>query len=525
MSILSFFRKPRPVAATAPRWRRGVGLSVAAFSAGLSRVFGGSGDYLEALRNSPDRTRMTVRIEGAPLCGASRRQLSAIALALYDNGGWAAYAVDQIGLYSAGLIPQATTANEEANDAFESYWREWAKRCDFVGRPTHNLLAVQKEISQALDLFGDVGVLVTLENGWPQIQIIPGYQISTPDKPTGTVEDGVQKDAKGRLAGYWVESVDDNGKSTHRFIPAGQMFLARDVSAAPGLRGVSPFRRGANDMRDARDIMGFEKVATKFNASMPGVIEGGALDAAAGFDLSGSSNKLAPPGTSGATGEAKEDEEGTPGEQLLSRADLTGGDIPILPQGRSFKAVESNRPNAQFGEFMDSLIAQFAAGLGIPPSFFLDAKMTGPGWRAVIGKAQRKFDDRSAMIGQLVEWLWARVIGHGIANGELPAVEGWASVALQMPARITIDLGDEAAADQTSVSKGLLSRSGWAAKRQKDWKRDIANPLFAEDRHLIAKAQELAAATGISVEVILARHGFEFPKPAPAPGAASDTQK
>jgi capsid protein len=480
---------------------------------GLSTIGQGSNAYFEALRSNGDRTPVSINAFGDSYkygaTGPERKLLSALSRAMYENGGYVGYAVNQIAAYCAPIRPQADTASLEWNNAAEAWWANWCKRCDFLGRNEITFDGLQTMISQAIDLDGDMGVTITDEGGIPQIQLIEGWRIDSPRQLTKeeNVHDGIKLDSKGRVQGYYVEA---GNKSD--FIDANRFFLARDPSVVSPYRGLSSLRRGMNDMRDARDILGFEKLAVKHNAGMIGVLEGGYLDESAGFDLSGS----------GETGDADAPEgnplsDASPGEKQLSRNDILGGDIPVLPEGKTFKRVESNRPNAQFDSFLSSLVAQFAAGLDIPPAFFLDSKLTGPNQRAVLSKAQKKFDKRQEVFCLMVEWVWVRVIGWAIERRELPAIEGWSSVSFQKPAKNTIDAGREAMQDREDTASGLLTRQDHYGARGKDWQRET-DQAFDEHAYIITKAQELASKSSIPVETILSRFGYDAaPAPAPMP--------
>lgn len=466
-----------------------------AFLGGLGHAANG---YYEALRPSDDRTRMLVNRFLGP-SESARQHLSLLARAVYDNDGRASYAVDTISLYSAPVTVKAASPDEAWNDEADAWWSDWCKRCDFKGRPEVGFASLQKEACAALDLDGDRGSVFTDEAGFPQIQLIDGHRISTPDKhpEADSVDSGVGLSKSGRVVGYYVER--DDGK--HDFFAAGTFFLLRDVSAVNPLRGLSPMRRGLNDLRDVRDIVAFEKNVAKLLGTMPGVIKGGVSDEADQFDTGkdedGNDDPNAP----------------APAEEMpkgIKRMDLTGSDIPVMEEGQEFQQVESNRPNAQFGDFMDFLVGAFVAGLGLPPAFHLDAKNTGPGWRAVIGKAQRKFDERQAIMGAWAEWAWVRAIGWAIANKQLRSIPNWMRVSIQRPARITIDLGDEAAADREAVKAGYMTRAEYAAKRQRDYQDDMKQSV-KEDGELIELLRELSKKTGVPPEVLLARHGFEPP--------------
>lgn len=486
-------------------------------SSGGSQMQAGGGGYYEALRTSSDRTPMVPASVYAGIravsWGGERVRISALSRALYDNGGFVGLAVNQIAFYSVPIIPQADSAKPDWNNKAELWFSDWARRADFYGRACIDFWSMQTLICQALDLDGDIGTLATFESGFPQIQLVEGWKIGAiapPDDP-GLI-DGVRMDRKGRVVGY---EIDSDGKPIP--VPAANMMLVRDPCITSPLRGMSPLRRGMNDMRDLRDILGFEKLGVKHNSSLLGVIEGGFLDEEHGFNLGDSDEKPVE------VGESSVGDPHTEGEKSLSRADMLGGDIPAVPDGKKFKRVESNRPNAGFTDFLDSLASQFVAGLDIPPAFFLDTKRTGPNQRAVNGKAQRKFDQRQDVMVQFVEWVWVRVIGWAIQMGELDAPDGWWRIKAQRPARITIDAGRESREEREDVGRALMTRQEHYGNRSKDWLRETTQS-FTEDETIIAEAKKLAAKTGVPLELILSRYGFGPPPAQQSQQAASGSQ-
>jgi hypothetical protein len=121
--------------------------------------------------------------------GIDRHQLSAPARALYENGGFVGYAVNQIALYCAPVIPQAVSADDDWNKAADTYFLDWAPRADFVGRPEMDLWALRTAVCQALDFDGDIGLAITAKSGFPQIQLIEAHQLPVPSsrRPAPTV--------------------------------------------------------------------------------------------------------------------------------------------------------------------------------------------------------------------------------------------------------------------------------------------------------------------------------------------------
>lgn len=464
---------------------------------GPAVVNAGMSNYYEALRQSKDRT--PVPYTGAytqlrPIVsGLNRKQLAALARYLDDNGGVVSYAVGQIANYSVPVKPQAASASDDWNTAAEDYFEQWTKRADFTGR--FDFYDLQKIACKAIDIDGDIAAAITAKAGFPQLRLYDCFHIGTYNK--ADPNDGVRVDADGVLLGYQVIE----GK-TDRFLNRSEITLLFDPERYDNYRGVTPIRRGSNDLRDVADIKGFEKVGVKLGSALAGVIESGPL---AEDEWGNDTGTTTDPGNNPAS-------TATPQEKKLSLAELLGGDIPVI--SGTLKQIDSKRPHENVINFLDYLAGAFVSGLNIPPAFFLDAKLTGPNLRAVLGKAQRKFDERKRIIARFVEWCWLRVIAWAISRGELPSVPDWWRLTFQFPSRMVIDLGDQMANEREDVASGQMTRQERFGNRGLDWKRETDQSLN-EDRYIISNLKRVSTETGVPIETLLVRYGFAASKPKP----------
>lgn len=460
---------------------------------GPAMVNAGSGNYYEALRGSKDRTAITP----PPLNpryrtfvqSLNRERLAALARYLYDNIGFVGYAVNSIANYSVPVIPRAQSPNTTWNKLADEWWANWCERADLTGRFHFDTL--QRLICKAMDTDGDMLIVPVLDSGFPQVQMLPTWRVVTPPKAADQFNEGIRVDSRGSVIGYNISE----GKN-FRELSINEAFLIYDPDLYESYRGLSPLRRGMNDARDAQDVKAFEKLAVKIHSALAAVIENGTIEEDAWGDDSGE-NAPAP--------------DATQQEKKLTLAELLGGDIPVLPDGQTLKPLNSQRPNTEFQDFIEFLVGHFVCGLDVPPAFFLDEKLTGPNLRAVIGKAQRKFDQRTAMICRLVRWLWIRNIGWAIDAGDLPANPGFEKITFQKPSRLTIDAGRETAQEREDVMNGLMTRQNSFGNRGLDWQRET-DQGFAEDDYIFAQAKALAEKHGVPVETILTRYGYDAAK-------------
>jgi hypothetical protein len=439
-----------------------------------------------------------------------RRQLAALGRYVYDNYGIAGYAVDTTANYSAPLLIQPASDDAAANKIYDEYFTDWCERADFSGRWDFDML--QRLLSKHIDTDGDIGADMPDYAGFPQIRFHETHFIGDPMLRTS--RDGVVMDANKRLLGYDV-FIDNK----FQFVDSSKMKLFFEPDRISSVRGTSPIRRGLNDLRDAQDIKGFEKLAVKIGSSLPAVISGGVVEE----EVWGGSEAVGIDGDQPDNGmPAIDDDTATQMEKKLSLMELLGGDIPVLEDGQEFKPVANLRPGDRIPDFLDLLAAGFVLGLSLPPAFILDAKMTGPNTRAINGKAQRKFNNRQLVEAKFCGWAYVRVIANGIMRDGLPAVPRWYKSEWQGPPKITIDEGRDAAQEREDLANGLMTRQTHYGNRQLGWKREIDQNLN-EDEYIIDRCIELAKKKKVSPDMLLGRY-FPAKNAAPANTQATNGQ-
>lgn len=467
----------------------------------------------EALANSEDRTPILINALGpmlsggarwlpAPVVNFQRLTLAAIADYLFNNNGLVSYGVDLIKNYSVPVIPRAATDSPDLNTEEDAYFMNWAKTADFSGR--FNFWKLQELASIAVDCAGDQGFIMVGDNGFPQLQTIEGWRIgSLKSYPNLRIVDGVVLDTKGVLVGYIVQQ-----ETGDALVQASEMKLIYDAERFHAYRGMSAIRRGANDIRDHSDIKGFAKKSSKIAAALAAWISGGPLTQDAWANDTGSVDH---PGTAPVSGLNPDGTTATPQDQKVSIANLLTGFIPVLPTGQTLNMLENKQPGILTNDFLTELAGFFISGLGIPPAFFSDHKLTGPNIRAVIGKAQRKFNKRSEMMTGLVEWTWVRVMADAVNKGKVSRSNQWDKVTCQGPAECIIDLGDEASNDREDVKAGQMTRQERFGKRALDWQEQIGQ-TDRELEYIFELAKAKADKYKVSIETALAAYGIEAAK-------------
>ena len=456
--------------------------------------------YFEALNTVDHRTPVppTGLYIHRLLSKFNRLQLASVARYLWDNVGPVFYATDLVANYSTPMIPRAATLDRKWNEAANNLFDDWADRADFTGR--FDFWDLQRLSSFYLDTDGEVFALWTDDTGFPQMQFLESWRIDKPTASDDRILDGIQLDTQGRVQGYWLDG--------QTMLESNVLLHLFDLERYTQYRGMSPIRRGANDMRDGGDIKGFQKVLSKLSTVLTLAIQGPPLEENPWGN---------PPEPAGEESTSEETPaESNEKQRSFTVADLVAGDIPTVPDGHELKQVNTPSAPANNIEVINYLAGCFVAGLGLPPAFFLDEKLTGPNQRAVNGKAQRKFERRKQVAARLGRSAWQRVIADAITKGLLPSNEDWARCDFIGPSKLTIDAGREMAQEREDVARGLMTRRDHYGNRGRSWRRET-DQVFEEIDYILDRAKAIAEEHGIPVETVMNSFGLGGSKPSPNP--------
>lgn len=439
-----------------------------------------SGGFSEAAQESDSRSYIPWYSyqHGGGSSESDRRMHAAVARYLVANYTQASYAVSTIARYSAPVYPQAGSVDDLWNSEFQDMFESWAKICDYSGR--FDLWRMQLTASQLIDTDGMVAFWARIKDGIPKLSMIEEWQISTPanKRKDPLCVDGVQWSSDGVVAGYWVDML-----GSHMFVPASEVIILCHPTRYTNNREDTPMRQGVNDLRDAHDIKGYEKRGVKMT-SAHSLIYKQNPDSAEGNGWK-------------TTQTAGQKADGVATANVLPGAQKTISTLDDIVQ------LKSDRPGQQVMEFLAKLVGDFVQSLQIPPAFFLDEKLTGPNTRGVIGKAQRRFDERQDLFCNLLDWLWPRVIANrAVVGGAKSFPAGWEKIAYIFPPKATIDAGRDAMNEREDVANLLMSRRNSFGNRGMDWRPEIAQSI-RERKIIIQQAKEAAQELGVSVELFL----------------------
>ena len=413
------------------------------------------------------------------LSKAARQTLVGFARALYENYGEVKGAIDDVARYSVGdgIRPQSQAG--EVSSEYEQYFREWAKNADLSGQFT--FWGLQKLASLRLDIDGDIGFnMVNGGNGWPFLQAIESHRISG-DKNDKNHFDGVAISPRtGRPAAYYVKQEKD-----FKRIPARNFILVSEPKRVNQYRGVTSLAHAITDVRDIADILDYEKVGVKMRSAigMAMVTKGGVTDDALDIVESGY--------TAADTGN-------------VPWQTFDAGMIPRLQEGEDIVEIGGNQPSPAFQGFIEMLMRKTAVGLGLPFEFIWNpTEAGGATQRAVLAKAQRKFNERGSLLDEKFNSrVWGWVISKGIKRGDIGPSPDWWRVRWQHPKKITVDVGREAQQAREDIKLGIKTFADDAGERGMDWQ-DIRQQTEAENIDLINRAKRIVDETGIEMDLAL----------------------
>ena len=418
----------------------------------------------------------------------TRRRLMAFSRWLYSNNGMVRGAVNDVSRYAlgAGLQPQSQS---EQSKEYEQYFSEWSKVCDVAGQFTFSQM--QRMASIRMDVDGDIGFLmVGRQDAFPQLQLIESHNILSQDlKWSDTGHDGVKVSASGRPTAYNIKDGED-----YRSISANNFILVYDPDRVAQLRGVSALAHAIDHVRDATDILEFEKVGVKMNSAVGMAVTSQSGIADDGTSLIESGYTAADTGT-------------------VPFSTFQPGMVPRLKPGESISSFASNKPSPAFAGFLEYLLRDVALGLGVPYEFIVEPSKQGTASRFILEKAARRFEERQALLtARFCDRVWGWVIARGIKRGDLPATNDWWRVRWQAPKKITVDLGRESKANQDAIKMGLRTMREDTGERGHDWQ-EVRDQVEAEASDLLARASKLADTYNVSMETALHLLSQRTPNP------------
>lgn len=428
--------------------------------------------YLVDAANWKDRWRrpfepMTVNTIAKEVNQYDWYQLLSDSRKLYCNLGPVTGAIDDKATYAVGRAWNAkyTGEDKEWGKLAEKWVNEqWYPMADARG-PMFDFKTDLFLQSVSVDRDGEIYIYLTeSKDGWPQIQLLPAHMIGDRDNAEPIVQDGPYKGLKviqgvvtnefGRAVAYHV--LGETAKQD-KYISARDLIQVFDPRWADQVRGFPVFMHALLDLKDLRQIQGYEKIAAELMSSV-GLIEWneqGAPDLDPQTILKGNTNFVG----------------SSPAPAVTIEQMAGGGNVKYFRSGSNSKLeqLKNERPSVQLDAFMDRLIRNACVGAGWPFELTWDAsKLGGANVRLLIAKAMRAVEDRQDLLRPIAKRCVGYAVAKAIKEGILPPNDEWYSWRFTMPARMTADYGREAAADREDYLAGIINLGDILAEEGKD---------------------------------------------------------
>ena len=411
---------------------------------------------------------------------------------LYCNLGPVTGAIDDKAMFSVGRAWNAKFTGEDRKwgEQAEKWVNEmWYPMADIRG----SMFDFKTDLflsSVCTDRDGEIYIYLTeSENGWPQIQLFPAHMIGQRDNKNDFVDSGPYKGLRmtqgvvtndfGRPVAYHVLGPKPE---EDKFISALDLIQVYDPRWPDQVRGFPVFMHALLDLKDLRQVQGYEKMAALLMSSV-GLIEWneqGAPDPGDPMNLL-TKNTSTQPGTI---------------PSVVSQ-DFTGGTARFFRSnsGSKLEQFKSDRPGDPVNKFMDRLIRNACVGAGWPYELTWDASaLGGANVRLLIAKAMRAVEDRQDLLRPVAKRVVGYAVAKAIKSGLLPESPEWYKWRFTMPARMTADYGREAAADLNDLNGGVTALSDILAEEGRDIDEFIATRKADNDKLVAAGLPPIASA-------------------------------
>lgn len=380
------------------------------------------------------------------------------------------------------------TGDRDYDRTVADYFHAWCKKADVTGR--HSFRQLIGMALQMRPVDGDCGFAIRKTADGLRLQLVPADLLGNPNEVVNAplYIDGVIVDEFGKPTAYRVFRRDRAGSYYDpEDIPARAFCHYFDPFRADQYRGVTEFHAVINTARMLKGILDAEQVGVRFASQQAALVfnERGAASPRQAFAPA--------PALTLENGQQRKDELSDVG---MIKYFNTSDKVEVMPA----------RPSSAFTGFVEHLMDEIAMGLGIPRGVLFGTQgYKGPNVRAEFAQADRVWDrHRGVLSDKVLDPIKNDVILIAIANGEIPpppAKEGETAVEAlrralrgewRWPARMSIDVGRESAANLNENRQGIKSGQQIAAENGYDYE-DTLEQLAIE----AAKVSELAAKYGV----------------------------
>jgi capsid protein len=358
-----------------------------------------------------------------------------------------------------------TTGDRGYNQIISEYFHAWCKNCDVTNR--HSFKKLVQLAAEERPVDGDCGFVIRRGEGGLKLQLVPATRIGNPNMAAVESDNyyqGIITNDFGQPVAYRIFRVDRNGVYFGaEDIPANQFCHYFDPFRVDQYRGITDLHAAIQTARMLHDILQAEKAGVRFSSQQAALI----------FNERGTANPrnlFQPnPALSLPSGQQQKNELTEVGMiRYFSNSDR----VEVMPA----------RPSQAFEGFVQHLMHEIALGVGVPEGVLFGTQdYKGPSVRAEFAAADRVFAKHQGVLtDKVLDPIKDAVILDAIARSEIPPptlLEGETMVQAlrratrgewRFPAKLSIDVGRESAANMNENRQGAKSLQEIAAEEGTD---------------------------------------------------------
>lgn len=357
------------------------------------------------------------------------------------------------------------TGDRSYNAKVSEYFHAWCKHADITGR--HSFKKLVQLAAEERPVDGDCGFVIRRDGKELKLQLVPSTRIGNPNNSGLDAENytqGIITNEYGQPIAYRIYRVDKNGVYFGaEDIPAAQFCHYFDPFRVDQYRGVTDFHAAIRTARSLYEILEAEKTGVRFASQQAALV----------FTDRGTANPRnlfqPSPAVTLPSGQAQKNELSEVGTiRYFGNADK----IEVMP----------SRPSQAFAGFVQHLMHEIALGVGVPEGVLFGTQdYKGPSVRAEFAAADRVFTrHQGVLVDKVLDPIKDAVILDAIARNEIPppallagetmvqALRRATAGEWRFPAKLSIDVGRESAANMNENRQGAKSLQEIAAEEGTD---------------------------------------------------------
>ena len=476
-----------------------------AISAGAPYMPDGTGNYgmYDAVAFSTNRQNRPYFATDSKFTLNSWSRLRAMALArwAYGNVSFVKGATDLKARLSvgSGFSPSSHCSDTGLAKAYDDYYQEKTRNIGFQSGESMDELLLHD--SRSIDVDGDLGFVMTEdEQREAKLQTIESHRIKNGDVTDPACRDGIWCDQYGRKAAFNVELPGEEGKT--RRIEARDFIYLAERNRPDELRSMTNFIHALAPLQDLYELIGFTMQSAKKNSEYAALIETATPNTPPG--IGPNFDQVMRQAMGGVAPQPDTPQQRVTREQVYG----SGGKIPVLRPGESFKSYFHNQPSPTIEQWAEFIIRGIAVGFGMPFEVLWNPeKLGGTSNRMVLGLLAKSLDQRNCLLkreklNRVRFWILAR----GIKRRELKPSPGLFNVTWNPNfSDLTIDAGRDSRERRNNVIAGLDTFTQYASENGQSYPAMVS---VRKDEIALqcAAAQELCTKyKGLSFEAALAR--------------------